>query len=179
LENEGRASGFITCHLLDLPSEGLAALLFAQLEEHERIQARRRAIWQRYADELSDWAKGSGVRLPVVPANCEQAFHLFYLVMPSLEERQALIAHLRAQGIHAIFHYLPLHLSEMGQRFGGRPGDCPVTETVSDRLVRLPLFFDLSDTDQSWVIEATRSFHGHTSVPLYDPLPTARGRVAA
>ena len=162
-----------------LPSDALAALLFAQLEEHQQIQTRRRAIWQRYADGLSDWAADVGARLPVVPPECEQAHHLFYLVMPSLEQRQALIAHLRARGVHAIFHYLPLHLSEMGQRFGGRAGDCPVTEAVSDRLVRLPLFFDLSETDQERVIAAIRAYSGRVHVNISDPLAPARFRPAA
>ena len=143
-----------------LPSDGLAALLFAQLEARERIQARRRQLWLRYFDELSGWAADEGVRLPIVPPQCQQAFHLFYLLLPSPSERQRLIAHLRGQGIHAIFHYLPLHLSEMGRRLGGRAGDCPVTESVADRLVRLPLFFDLTDADQTRVIGAMCSFSG-------------------
>jgi dTDP-4-amino-4,6-dideoxygalactose transaminase len=150
-----------------LPSDALAALLFAQLEAHERIQARRRAIWERYAEGLRDWAGAAGVRLPVVPAGCEQAYHLFYLLLPSPEERQALIAALRARGVHAIFHYLPLHLSDMGRRFGGREGDCPVTEAVAERLVRLPLFYDLSESDQARVISSVVS---HQS-PVVSPKP--------
>jgi dTDP-4-amino-4,6-dideoxygalactose transaminase len=77
--------------------------------------------------------------------------------MPSLEARTALLAHLRERRILAVFHYLPLHLSEMGRRLGGREGQCPVTEDVSDRLVRLPLFFQLTDADQTRVIEAVLS----------------------
>jgi len=79
---------------------------------------------------------------------------MFYLLLPSLEKRQALISHLKEQGILAVFHYLPLHLSEMGQRFGGRPGDCPVTEDVSDRLLRLPFYHGLTQDDQARVVEA-------------------------
>jgi dTDP-4-amino-4,6-dideoxygalactose transaminase len=152
-----------------LPSDALAALLFAQLEQHERIQARRRVLWQRYAAELRDWADTAGVLLPVVPPACEQAYHLFYLLLPSLEQRQALVAHLRERGVHAIFHYLPLHLSEMGRRLGGRAGDCPVTEEVSDRLLRLPLFYDLGDADQGRVIEAVRAFPGRPIPCLKQP----------
>jgi dTDP-4-amino-4,6-dideoxygalactose transaminase len=143
-----------------LPSDALAALLFAQLEEYQQIQQRRREIWERYAEGLRDWADETGVRLPVVPAQCAQAYHLFYLLLPSPERRQELLEHLRAQGIHAIFHYAPLHLSKMGQRFGGHPGCCPVTEEVSERIVRLPLFYDLTEIDQARVVEATRSFRG-------------------
>jgi dTDP-4-amino-4,6-dideoxygalactose transaminase len=141
-----------------LPSDALAALLFAQLEIRDRIQARRQHLWETYAAGLAGWAAAGGVLLPHVPAHCDQPYHLFYLLMPTLADRQNLIAHLRAADVTAAFHYVPLHLSEMGERFGGRPGDCPVTEAVSDRLVRLPLFLDLSDDDQQRVIRMVKSF---------------------
>jgi len=141
-----------------LPSDALAALLYAQLEAREHIQSRRRQVWHRYAEQLQGWAEEQGILLPVVPPYCEQPYHMFYLLLPSLENRQAFIAHLRAQGIQSVFHYLPLHLSDMGRRFGGREGDCPVTEAVSDRLVRLPFFHDLTGNDQSRVIKAVHSF---------------------
>jgi dTDP-4-amino-4,6-dideoxygalactose transaminase len=143
-----------------LLSDILAAFLFAQLEARERIQAARRRIWEFYRAHLHDWASQRGVRLPVVPPHCEQPYHLFYLLLPSLAEREALQAHLRAQGILAVFHYLPLHLSEMGQRYGGKPGDCPVTEDVSDRLLRLPFYTALSEADQAFVVSAILSFDG-------------------
>lgn len=141
-----------------LPSELQAAFLWAQFESYERIQAARRRIWETYRDELSGWAAGHGVRLPIVPDGCEQPYHLFYLLMPSLDRRQAMISHLKERGILAVFHYVPLHLSEMGKRFGGRAGDCPVTEDVSDRLLRLPLYNSLSEGDQARVIEAVKAF---------------------
>ncbi len=156
-----------------VPSDLLAAFLYAQLEAHERIQARRRQIWETYHEELAGWACVQGVRLPIVPVHCEQAYHMYYLLLPSLEQRQALIAHLKEQGICSVFHYLPLHLSPMGQRFGGREGDCPVTEAISDRLLRLPFFFDLTEAAQARVIEAVCSFqgnqcHGDVNDPLSD-----------
>jgi dTDP-4-amino-4,6-dideoxygalactose transaminase len=135
-----------------LPSDILAAMLYGQLEARDDIQARRRHIWNRYAAELADWAAESGVTLPTIPDYAGQAFHLFYMLMPSLEARSALIAHLKSKGILSVFHYLPLHLSDMGKRFGGKQGDCPVTESVADRLVRLPLFYDLTDDEQSRVV---------------------------
>lgn len=141
-----------------VPSDLLAAFLLAQLEAREEIQARRRRIWVRYQEELSDWALERGARLPMIPDPCRQPWHLFYLLLPSLEERQALIAHLKSRGIQAVFHYLPLHLSEMGRRLGGRPGDCPVTESVSDRLLRLPCFSGLTESEQERVIEAIHAF---------------------
>jgi dTDP-4-amino-4,6-dideoxygalactose transaminase len=140
-----------------LPSDLLAAYLLAQLEAHERIQQRRHQLWTRYAEALAPWAAGAGVRLPVVPDGCEHPAHIFYLLMPSLDARTRLIAHLRSRMILAVFHYLPLHLSDMGRRFGGRDGQHPTTEDVSDRLVRLPLFFQLEDDDQARVIEAVMS----------------------
>jgi len=139
-------------------SDVLAAFLFAQLEVWPSIQSRRQQIWRRYFEELAGWAKANGVRLPVVPEQCEQTFHMFYLLLPSLAARQALIGHLKAQGILAVFHYVPLHLSGFGRRYVGKAGDYSVTEDVSDRLLRLPFFSALTDTEQMRVIEAVRQF---------------------
>jgi dTDP-4-amino-4,6-dideoxygalactose transaminase len=139
-----------------LPSDILAAYLLAQLESHAEIQARRHAIWSRYAEALAPWAAQSGARLPVVPDGCEHPAHIFYLLLPSLQARAALLAHLRTRLVLAVFHYQPLHLSDMGRRFGGREGQHPVTEDVSDRLVRLPIFFQLTDDEQARVIDAVR-----------------------
>ena len=141
-----------------LPSDLLAAFLCAQLEHREHIQSMRRQIWQTYARELASWAKTNGVRLPTVPPECEQSYHMFYVIMPSLESRQALISHLSGFGILAVFHYLPLHLSPMGLRFGGRQGDCPISEDLSDRLLRFPFFTGMSSSEQSQVIDAVRAF---------------------
>jgi len=143
-----------------LPSDLLAAFLYAQLEAREQIQSQRRRIWECYRERLQGWAQQQGVQLPFVPESCEQPYHMFYLVMPSPEWRDGLIAHLQARQILAVFHYLPLHLSAMGKRFGGKPGDCPVTETVSERLLRLPFYNGLSAADQGRVIEAVLEFHG-------------------
>ena len=107
-----------------LPSDILAAFLFAQLEAREQIQAHRQQIWLTYDQNLQNWAQASQVRLPVVPAHCEQPYHMYYMLTPSLEYRQALIAYLKEHSILTVFHYQPLHLSEMGRKFGGKPGDC-------------------------------------------------------
>ena len=141
-----------------LPSDLLAAFLCAQLEHRDKIQSMRRRIWETYARELASWAEANRVRLPIVPAECEQSYHMFYVIMPSFESRQALISHLAGFGILAVFHYLPLHLSPMGLRFGGRQGDCPVTEDLADRLLRLPFFTGMNSSEQSQVIEAVRGF---------------------
>ncbi len=141
-----------------LPSDLLAAVLLGQLEAREVIQARRQQIFTYYRDHLAEWAEANTVRLPCVPPDRDQAYHMFYLLLPSLAARQALIAHLREPGILAVFHYVPLHLSEMGHTFGGRPGDCPVTEQVSERLLRLPFFSALRDDELADVVEAVREF---------------------
>jgi dTDP-4-amino-4,6-dideoxygalactose transaminase len=141
-----------------LPSDMLAAFLYAQLEAREEIQAKRRRIWEYYWENLGDWANATGTRLPVVPEHCEQPYHMFYMLLPTLEDRQALIAHLKGHGILSVFHYLPLHLSDMGRAFGGADGDCPVTEAVSDRLLRLPFYNDLTEADQAKVVAAIKDF---------------------
>ncbi len=141
-----------------LPSDILAAFLYGQLEQREKIQAHRRNVWQTYQVGLKDWAAKRGVQLPTVPAHCEQAYHMFYLLLPDLDLRQKMIAHLRQRGIYSVFHYLPLHLSDMGARFGGRQGDCPVTERVSDQLIRLPFHNALTGAEQEQVIEAILEF---------------------
>lgn len=141
-----------------LPSDMLAAFLFAQLSSRDQIQARRRRIWDYYHECLAEWSHQNGVRQPIVPEHCEQTHHMYYLLLPSLEARQALIGHLKARGILSVFHYLPLHLSEYGRRFGGQPGQCAVTEDVSDRLLRLPMFYDLGRGDQEQVVAAIHDF---------------------
>jgi dTDP-4-amino-4,6-dideoxygalactose transaminase len=140
------------------PSDILAAFLFAQFEAREQIQARRRRIWEGYAEQLCGWAEENNIGLPVVPAHCEQSYHLFYLLAPSLEHRQALMQRLKQRGINSVFHYQPLHLSEMGARYGGRKGDCPVTEEVSDRLLRLPFYNELTEHEQYVVTETLKEY---------------------
>ena len=139
-------------------SDVLGALLLGQLEARAEIQQKRGHIWKTYARELAPWAAQNGVGLPTVPSHCEQAFHMFYMLLPDLAKRTAFIEHLKQRGIGAVFHYVPLHLSPMGARLGGKAGDCPVTESVSDRLVRLPFFVELSESEQAEVIEAVRAF---------------------
>ena len=141
-----------------LPSDILAAFLFAQLEQREKIQLHRKRVWEMYDAGLKDWASKHEVQLPCVPDHCEQPYHMFYMLLPTLELRQKLIAYLRERGVYSVFHYLPLHLSEMGQRFGGKAGDCPVTERVSDQLVRLPFHNALTSAEQEQVIDLIQEF---------------------
>lgn len=133
-------------------SELLAAYLYAQLEASEEIQLRRSNIWQQYEENLRDWAIENDVRLPFIPKDVEQAYHLFYMILPSQEERDELISYLRKQGIYSIFHYQPLHLSKMGRKFGGQTGNCPVTEAVSNNILRLPFYNTLTEREQKYII---------------------------
>ena len=141
-----------------LPSDLLAAFLYAQFEVRELIQSKRKRIWERYNQNLMDWAQVRGVQLPFIPADCEQSYHMFYMLLPSLDIRQAVIAHLNSLDINSVFHYLPLHLSDMGRKLGGKEGDCPVTENVSDRLLRLPFYTGLAEDEQARVVAAIKDF---------------------
>lgn len=141
-----------------LPSDLLAAFLLAQLEGFDDIQAMRMAIWNRYATELADWAAAGGYVLPTVPAHCGHPAHLFYVLLHDLDERQAFIQHLHAHDVKAVFHYVPLHNSPHGRLLAGDDVQCPVTEEISDRLVRLPLYAGLSADEQQAVIAAVTSF---------------------
>jgi dTDP-4-amino-4,6-dideoxygalactose transaminase len=141
-----------------LPSDLLAAFLYAQLEARESIQCSRKRVWERYYEHLKSWADAHGVGLPCVPAYCEQSYHMFYLVLPSHEVRNALMACLKERGVLSVFHYQPLHLSEFGRRYGGKVGDCPVTESVSERVLRLPFYTAMTEAEQATVISALLQF---------------------
>ena len=138
--------------------ELLAAFLYAQLENMEHITERRRAVYTRYRDHLMPLEQRGDIRLPVIPEGCTSNYHMFYILLESKPVRTALIEHLKAQGILAVFHYVSLHTSPMGQAMGYRKGMLPVTEDVSDRLLRLPMYFDLTDTQVDGVASAIRSF---------------------
>ena len=142
-----------------LPSDILGAYLYAQLEHWQEIQARRKNIWETYDSALREWAAANHIQTPYIPEECEQAFHMYYLLLPDLNARTALIEHLKSRGIMGVFHYQPLHLSKIGQMFGGLPGDCPVSESASDRLLRLPFYNSLEPDQQELVTNALVEFH--------------------
>ncbi len=143
-----------------LPSDVLAAYLWAQLESWQDIQARRQAIWEHYNRALADWAAAMDIRLPFIPDHCSQPFHMYYLILPSLNLRQRLIGHLRERDIHSVFHYLPLHNSKFGSRFRDKRTHCPVTEDISKRLLRLPFFNELTEADIERIVTAILDFSG-------------------
>lgn len=136
------------------PSDLLAAFLWAQLEERDRITGRRRRIWNYYRDRLQAWSTDQGVQLPYVPARCEPSYHLFWLLFPDRSGRDLAIRALDDRGIQATFHYIPLHTSPIGRVFGSAPLGCPISEDVSGRLLRLPFFNDLDQPRQERVAEA-------------------------
>ena len=144
-----------------LLSDILAAVLLAQLEQRDSIQEKRKRIWTQYASGLREWADANGVGLPHVPPHCEQPYHLFYLLMPSLGERSRFIETLKGAGIHAVFHYQPLHLSPMGRTWGYSERDLPVTERIANRLVRLPLYCALDEDEMARTMAAILSFEVH------------------
>jgi dTDP-4-amino-4,6-dideoxygalactose transaminase len=135
------------------PSDMLAAYLLAQLEERSKITEKRLLLWNRYMDSLGDWAAENSVKLPTVPDECIHSSHIFYLLMPDQISREAMIEKLRTKGILAVFHYQPLHLSGMIED----SFECPVTESVASRLVRLPLYFGLREQEQNSVIREVRN----------------------
>jgi len=141
-----------------LPSDMLAAFLYAQLEARDCIQSKRQRIWEYYDEHLREWAADFNVQLPTIPPDCEQTFHMYYLVLPTLEERHRLLTHLNDSDINSVFHYQPLHLSRMGREFGGEQGQCPVSEDVSERLLRLPFYTGLSEADQCRIVSVLKAF---------------------
>jgi dTDP-4-amino-4,6-dideoxygalactose transaminase len=146
----------------DAPSEIVAAVLSAQLERVGEITIRRRQLWQEYFTQLSALAADDFFALPTVPKTCEHNGHIFYLVCRTHRERQDLQAALNASGISALSHYEPLHLAPAGQRLSARLKSLPVTERVAPTLLRLPIFFEMTDDEQHRVIECIRDFfHGY------------------
>jgi dTDP-4-amino-4,6-dideoxygalactose transaminase len=141
-----------------LPSDLLAAFLYAQLEAFAEVQKKRKAIWHHYYYGLEDLERRGVLRLPRIPAHVEPNWHLFHLLLEDEATRDRLMLRLRERGILAVFHYLPLHDSPFGRRLGYVSGTLPVTERVSGRLLRLPFYNGLSQTDQHEVIEEIRAF---------------------
>jgi dTDP-4-amino-4,6-dideoxygalactose transaminase len=141
-----------------VPCEIACAFLYAQLENLESITARRRRIFHYYRRHLEPLQAEGLLQLPHVPPECDSNHHLFYVLLPDARARDDLMAHLKKHGIATVFHYVPLHSSPMGQRFGYRDGDLPVTEDLSGRLLRLPFYHEMSEEEQGRVIEHLTAF---------------------
>lgn len=143
-----------------LMSDLCAAVLLAQLEQFEFVQSRRLALWDRYQRSLRSWARRRDIRQPHIAPGCAHAGHLYHLVTPEAGMREALLRWLGSRGVEAYFHYLPLHRSAAGARLGSAPLGAPVTEQISARLLRLPLYPDLDDGAQERIIETLLAFPG-------------------
>jgi len=142
-----------------VPSELQTAFLFAQLKHHHSISVKRKKLFCHYWDGLKFLEEKGIARLPVIPTHVESSHHLFHLIFPTEKWRDKVLAWLRKNGIYAVFHYVPLHVAEMGRKFGYRIGDCPVTESFAPRLLRLPLFNSMTGAEQDFVINTlTRYF---------------------
>jgi dTDP-4-amino-4,6-dideoxygalactose transaminase len=142
-----------------LPSEVVAAFLFAQLEKSQAITDKRKSIYRFYKESLKPLEEKGLMRLPICPDDCKHNAHCFYvLVKSSATQRNLLLAHLKSRGIGAVFHYIPLHSSPMGERMGCGNGDFPVTEDLSAKLIRLPCFYELGPDKQNRVIDEIFSF---------------------
>ena len=139
-----------------LPSEMIAAYLYPQLQQLTAINAKRLSIWDAYHAAFAPLEEGGLLRRPVIPADCEHNAHMYYLMLPSLEKRTALIEALKAQGILSVFHYIPLHSAPAGQRFARTPAPMPHTDNTSDTLLRLPLYYDLTEAELQLVIDTVR-----------------------
>ncbi|HEY9574918.1 MAG TPA: dTDP-4-amino-4,6-dideoxygalactose transaminase [Lachnospiraceae bacterium] len=141
-----------------LPSDINAAYLYGQLEKADEIQGRRREIFSRYQDGLADLAKSEKLRLPVIPKECKANAHMFYIKLKDLEERSRLISFLKERDILSVFHYIPLHISPAGQKYGRFHGQDCFTSKESERLLRLPLHYHLTNEEQDKVITSVYDF---------------------
>jgi dTDP-4-amino-4,6-dideoxygalactose transaminase len=134
-------------------SDTLAAYLLAQLEQRERIQGKRRALWERYDAALRPEAARLGLTLADIPDDRDQTYHMYYVLLPDNAARNSVLEGMRAEGVQPTFHYVPLHTSDAGRRFAASPTECPVTDDVSGRLLRLPFYNSLSGADADRVVE--------------------------
>ncbi|WP_339137798.1 MAG: dTDP-4-amino-4,6-dideoxygalactose transaminase [Candidatus Electrothrix sp. GW3-4] len=151
-----------------LPSEIVAAFLYAQLEHMEEIHRRRQEIFNFYYNGLAPLAAQGALQLPYIPSKCQCNNHLFYILLPDEKTRDGLMKHLKVSGIHAVFHYLPLHLSKMGISLTRKKKNLPITESISKRLLRLPCYYELSSTSQECVVKKITDYLSSTFRLLKD-----------
>lgn len=142
-----------------LPSDINAAYLMAQLEMADEINENRLQSWARYNEGLQDLAQEGVIELPYIPEECAHNAHMFYIKTKDMEERKALISYLKERDIAAVFHYVPLHSAPAGLRFGRFHGEDRYTTKESERLLRLPMYYNLSESDQQKVIDAVHGFY--------------------
>lgn len=136
-----------------LPGEIIAAFLWAQMEEVEPITRRRLAMWNTYHQWFAEAERAGKLRRPVIPGHCTHNAHMYYILLPDLASRTAVMENLRKADVHSVFHYVPLHSAPAGRKYGRAVGDMAVTDDTSDRLLRLPMWVGMEDT-QTDVIKA-------------------------
>lgn len=141
-----------------VPSEIVSAFLYGQLEQLQEIRDRRKSNFDYYHTRLSRLEAEGLLRRPVIPYGCETNYHMYYILLPDRETRDGLMKHLNGLGIMAVFHYIPLHSAPMGLKLGYQEGELPVTEELSGRILRLPLYFEISDADKERVIDVIDSY---------------------
>ena len=141
-----------------LPSDILAAFLFAQLENIDKLTLSRKRIYKRYFNAFADLVEEKRIEIPYVPSDCLSNHHMFYILLKNENERDDFIKYLNSFSITSVFHYVPLHTSSMGLKLGYKLGDLPITENVSERLVRLPFYNDMTEEEQEYVISKVRTF---------------------
>jgi dTDP-4-amino-4,6-dideoxygalactose transaminase len=146
-----------------LPSEITAAFLWAQLEAAQSLTQRRVAIWQHYHDAFAELEERGKLRRPIIPIECRHNGHLYYVLLPDLQRRDRFMIKLRAAGVDAVFHYVPLHSSPAGKKYGRAHGDLPHTQQAGDCVVRLPLWVGMTQTQITRVIETVHSALGDTA----------------
>ena len=141
-----------------LPSDILAAMLYGQMERFDEIMQKRMSIWNSYYEGLADLEKEGKLIRPFIPEYTTHNAHMFYIILPSKDIRDKMILKLREKGISTVFHYIPLHSSPMGETFGYKKGDLPITEEYSERLLRLPMFVDLTESETQYIIRSIKEY---------------------
>lgn len=136
-----------------LPSDILAALLYGQLERYDEIMEKRMRIWNAYNDFLKPYESAGLLIRPYIPDECQHNAHMYYIILPTKEKRDEMLYYLKENGILAVFHYIPLHLSPVGEKFGYKVGDLPITEEYASRLIRLPLYVDMTEEEVTKVCD--------------------------
>ena len=140
----------------------LAAFLYGQLECSEKIQKKRKNIWLKYYLLLETWAIKNNVQLPYIPSHCKSSYHMFYLIMPNRKSRNKLINWLNKNKINSVFHYIPLHKSKMSKKFGWDRSKCPITIEISERIIRLPMFYNLKMKEIEYIVEKILMYQNFT-----------------
>lgn len=142
-----------------LPGDLIAAFLWAQFEESDRITKERLVSWQFYHDVLQELEEAGLIRRPIVPGECQHNAHIYYIIVSSGKERTELIQYLNDKGVNAVFHYVPLHSSEAGKKYSGIQGSLQITENVSERLIRLPLWVGLTEAEITYICNSIQEYY--------------------